>query len=198
MGTQAALFEHPIALPDGFEYQTQFLTAAQEAGLLEVIRALPLQEAQYKEWSARRRIVSYGGRYDFSRNTLLPADPVPTFLHDLRERIAAWSTIPARQFNHAMVTEYRAGTQLGWHRDAPNFESVIGVSLGGVGRMRFRPYPPDKARRGATLALDLEPRSIYLLRGPVRWDWQHAISPTRDLRYSITFRTLAATLPGRK
>jgi alkylated DNA repair dioxygenase AlkB len=38
----------------------------------------------------------------------------------------------------------------------------------------------------------VQPRSIYLLRGPARWEWQHSVSATRSLRYSITFRTRRA------
>ena len=189
--TQTELFEHPAHLPEGFAYQAEFLGAAQENGLLQTIRDLPLREAQYKQWSAKRRIVSYGGRYDFSQNELLPAGAIPPFLFELREQVAAWARIPAAQFTHAMIAEYRPGTQLGWHRDVPDFESVVGVSLNGAGRMRFRPYPPDANHRRASFALELQPRSVYSLRGPARWAWQHAISPTKSLRYSITFRTLA-------
>jgi alkylated DNA repair dioxygenase AlkB len=58
--------------------------------------------------------------------------------------------------------------------------------------MRLRPYPHRKGDRAA-LKLELEPRSAYAMRGAARWKWQHAISPTRQLRYSITFRTLART-----
>ena len=94
------------------------------------------------------------------------------------------------EFQHALVSEYSPGTPLGWHRDAPCFEVVAGVSLAGVARMRWRPYPPGTATARATFALDLPPRSAYIMRGAARWDWQHAVSPTRMLRYSITFRTL--------
>lgn len=188
--TQAKLFED--VLPEGFVYQEDFLSAAEEGSLLEAIRALPLEEAHYKQWTAKRRIASFGGRYDFSHNELLPASPVPPFLFALRERIAEWSGIAAGQFNHAMIAEYRVGTQLGWHRDVPDFDAVVGVSLNGPGRMRLRPYPAHGNHRRAALALELQPRSVYAMRGPARWAWQHAISPTKSLRYSITFRTLAA------
>jgi alkylated DNA repair dioxygenase AlkB len=56
--------------------------------------------------------------------------------------------------------------------------------------MRFRPYPHVKHRREWSLALLLEPGSMYVLREEARWGWQHAISPTKALRYSITFRTM--------
>jgi len=190
--TQADLFAawRGEAIP-GLRYQTEILSCAEELSLLDVIRTLPLREAQYKQWRANRRTVSYGGRYDFTANELLPAAPVAPFLFALRERIAAWIGIAACNFNHALIAEYRTGTQLGWHRDVANFESVVGVSLAGAARMRFRPYPPLVGERKTAFALDLAPRSIYAMQGPARWDWQHAVSATKTLRYSITFRTLA-------
>jgi alkylated DNA repair dioxygenase AlkB len=190
--TQAELFaeQQSFAIP-GFRYQTSFLSCAEERSLLAVIRNLPLHEAQYRQWQANRRTVSYGGKYDFTANELLPAEPIPPALCALRARVAAWSGIEASQFNFALIAEYRAGTQLGWHRDVSNFECVVGVSLAGAARMRFRPHPPRAGERRAALAIDLEPRSIYTLQGAARWQWQHAISATKMLRYSITFRTAA-------
>jgi alkylated DNA repair dioxygenase AlkB len=185
---------HPASAPDGFVYQREFVTVAEEAGLVEFIRSLPLEEAQYLQYTARRRIVSFGGSYDFSSQELRPAGPMPGFLHALRSRIAALMEVPASALNHALVAEYRPGTPLGWHRDVPEFGVVGGLSLLGFARMRFRPYPHRKGDRTA-LRIDLEPRSAYAISGAARWDWQHAISPTRELRYSITFRTLA-TVPS--
>jgi alkylated DNA repair dioxygenase AlkB len=99
----------------------------------------------------------------------------------------------AATVNHALVAEYQPGTPLGWHRDVPNFGVVGGLSLVGHARMRFRPYPHRKGDRAAALKIDLEPRAAYAMRGAARWNWQHAISPTHELRYSITFRTLATS-----
>lgn len=188
--TQSDLFASAPALPGGFTYAAEFIDQHEEAELLEAVNALPLREAQYREYTAKRRIVSYGGSYDFSAHELRPAGPVPQFLWPLRARIAQWTQLPDTAFTHALVAEYRAGTQLGWHRDVPDFEAIAGVSLGGVARMRLRPYPPAPGARRAALALDLAPRSAYAMVGEARWGWQHAISPTRALRYSITFRTL--------
>jgi alkylated DNA repair dioxygenase AlkB len=189
---QTSLFETVDALPQGFEYRPEFLSPEEEAHLIEKIRSLPLKEAAYKEFVARRRIVSYGGRYDFSAQELLPAGPIPEFLHPLRERVARWVELPANSFNHALVTEYAPGTQLGWHRDVPDFEVVVGVSLAGACRMRLRPYPTRPNKREGVRTLDVQPRSAYVMRNSARWKWQHAISPTKELRYSITFRTLAS------
>jgi alkylated DNA repair dioxygenase AlkB len=174
--------------PEGWRYQAEFLSLPEERELLQKIAALPFQAARYKEWTARRRIVSFGGRYDFNRNALEPAEPIPAFLEPLRARAAAWALVDGARLTHATIAEYRPATPLGWHRDVPEFELVIGVSLGGHARMRFRPYPHQKGTR-TQFAIDLEPRSIYLLSGAVRWRWQHAISETQELRYSITFRS---------
>jgi alkylated DNA repair dioxygenase AlkB len=186
---QAHLFESVSDLPPGFRYEREFLTHTEEAGLLELIATLPLAPAEYKQFTARRRIVSYGGRYDFNRSRMQPAEGIPASLHPLRQRIADWVGAPADRFTYAVVTEYSTGTQLGWHRDLPDFEIVVGVSLAGPARMRFRPYPPQRGSRTKSIALELEPRSIYSMQGPARWGWQHCIAPTKNLRYSITFRT---------
>src|SRR5262245_61784110 len=186
--------KHPdlfaAATPEGFAYAEDFLSRDQESELLLAFRELPFAEARYKEWTARRRVVSYGGRYDFGANELEPAPPIPDFLDGLRGNIAEWSSLPAARFTHAAVAEYRPGTPLGWHRDVPQFEIVGGVSLAGTARMRFRRYPHVKGSRAPAMDFELAPRSIYVLRGAARWDWQHSIAPTAELRYSITFRTL--------
>ena len=187
---QADLFSPQPSLPEGFRYEEAFLDVHEEQLLLASLAALPLQEAQYKDWTAKRRIVSYGGRYDFSRNELLPEPPIPPYLWSLRQKAAQWLGIGADELQHALVAEYRPGTQLGWHRDVPEFEVVVGISLGGPARMRLRRYPHRAGTRDRSLVVDLAPRSVYALRGQARWGWQHAISPTKSRRYSITFRTL--------
>jgi alkylated DNA repair dioxygenase AlkB len=185
---QAELFgPQAPALPEGFVFQPEFLSSDEERALLEAIGRLPLEEAKYKEYTARRRVAYFGHDYDFSKNRLGEAPPIPAFLEPLRENLAAWMRVAAADFVTALVAEYRPGTPLGWHRDAPDYERVAGVSLGGSARMRLRRYPPAKDK---PLALDLPPRSAYQMQGMARWQWQHSIPPTRELRYSITFRTL--------
>jgi alkylated DNA repair dioxygenase AlkB len=187
---QQDLFGESPRLPEGFVYAPGLITRDEEGALLEAIRELPLQEAKYKEYTAKRRTVSYGGKYDYTQNVLDPAPDIPAFLMPLRDRIAAWAGIPPEQFVHALVSEYRPGTPLGWHRDVPDFEAIIGVSLGGSARMKLRPYKPgERNLKEDVIALDLEPRSAYSIRGVARWGWQHSIVATEELRYSVTFRT---------
>jgi alkylated DNA repair dioxygenase AlkB len=188
---QSGLFgDRPSGLPDGFRYERAFITPEEESSLLARVSTLPLEEARYKDYTARRRTVHYGSEYDFSRNALDTAPPVPDFLLPLREKAARWAGVAPDALAHALVSEYRPATPLGWHRDVPDFELIVGVSLAAACRMRLRPYRPgERQRREDVIALTLEPRSAYAIGGAARWAWQHAISPTKALRYSITFRT---------
>jgi alkylated DNA repair dioxygenase AlkB len=181
----------PMAGPDGFLYRTEFVSAGDEAQLLEAIAQVALAPARYKSYTARRRIVSYGGQYDYDANKLRPAAPLPAFLLPLRERAAQWLEVPPESINDALVSQYLPGTPLGWHRDVPDFEAVFGLSLAGPARLRFRRYPPQP--RARVLDLELAPRSAYLIRGAARWNWQHSVAPTPALRYSITLRTRRAS-----
>jgi alkylated DNA repair dioxygenase AlkB len=161
----------------GFQYQPEFVTPAEERALLANISTLAFTNAHYKEYTAKRRIVVYDSA-------------VPDFLKPLRGKTAQWLGIAEDDFRHALVSEYRPGTGVGWHRDMPDFAVIAGISLAAPARMRFRPYPPRKVPARERLGIELEPRSAYVMRNDVRWQWQHSIAPTEALRYSITFRTL--------
>ena len=177
------------ALPGGMRYEEEFLTPAEESALVAIIERLPLANMQYQQYTALRRVVSYGGQYDFSAQKLNAAQPLPAWLDALREKVGAWAGIAPGDFTQALIAEYAPGTPLGWHRDVPDFEDVVGVSLLNDAVMRFRPYPPESGTRADVMKMTLPPRSVYLLRGASRWEWQHAVSPTKKLRYSVTLRT---------
>lgn len=181
------------AIP-GLRYQPDFLSAPEEARLLDVIRTLPLHPAQYKAYTARRQVVSFGGSYDFDTHTLRPARALDKRLEPLRDRVAAWMDVPRDQLVQVLVAEYAPGTPLGWHRDVPDFEAIVGVSLGSEAALRFRPYPPDAAAKRHAVQLRVAPRSIYRMQGAARWAWQHCVPPVQDLRWSITFRTPRAAV----
>lgn len=177
-----------LASIPGLVYQAGFLGRAEEAALIAILQSLPLKAARYKEYVARRRVAGFGGSFDFDTNQLLPGKPLDERLAPLRERVAAWQGLQPGQLVHALVSEYAPGTPLGWHRDVPDFERIIGVSLGGPATLRFRPHPYSPALQREVLALEVEPRSIYLLQGDARWKWQHSVEPTKELRWSVTFR----------
>ena len=174
-------------MPEGLLYERDFITADEEQALLAHLARLPFAPATYKSFTAKRRVMIYGSAYDFAANRLTPAPDFPEFLLALRRKAAALIRVEEAAFGHALINEYRPGTPLGWHRDVGEFEVVVGVSLAGTCRMRFRRYPAE--RKAKVLTLDLEPRSVYVLRDEIRWRWQHSVAATRELRYSITFRT---------
>jgi alkylated DNA repair dioxygenase AlkB len=191
---QGALFERDDLLPAGLLFEPEVIDSAQERALIEIAAALPLHEARYKEYTARRRVYAYGSRFDFDQYKLRPGaiGELPAPLHALRERLAGWAGVAPQDFVHVMIAEYQQGTPLGWHRDAPDYELIVGVSLGAPARLRFRPWPPRDPKKDDIVAIDLAPRSAYLMRGTARWGWQHSVPPVPGLRYSITMRTARA------
>jgi alkylated DNA repair dioxygenase AlkB len=188
---QPDLFSAQPVLPPGLVYRPDFLTRDQEAALLDEIRRLPFRQARFQQYTARRRVVRFGSDGYPSRipdeESDLPRIEFPPFLCALRARVAAWTAIPEARFEHGLVTEYSPGTPIGWHRDAPHHETVVGISLANECRMRFRPLRSRDSR--AAITLPLQPRSLYVMRDEIRWHWQHSIPAVKALRYSITMRT---------
>lgn len=175
-----------VELPEGFLYQPEFLSFEEHDQLLDIFHTLPFRAFDFRGYIARRRVLEYGWEYDFSKRQPRSTQPIPDFLLPLRERAAQFAGEDAQELVEAIIIEYQPGAPIGWHRDAPQFGSVVGVSLGSSCRMRFKPYKGE----GRISSAILEPRSIYLLRGPARWKFQHSIPAVEKLRYSITFRTL--------
>jgi len=188
---QGQLFGTEELLPPGLDYAPDFIGKAEEAALLQLAAGLPLREARYKEYTARRRVFVFGSRFDFDEYKLRPIGigELPESLLHLRQRLAQWAGVAADDFVHVMISEYTAGTPLGWHRDAPGYELIVGLSVGSPARLRFRRWQPEAARQAEVVALDLAPRSAYLMRGEARWGWQHSVSAVPGLRYSVTMRT---------
>ena len=187
LDSQSDLFA-AAALPPGLTYTPAFLSPWEELALLESIRGLPLKAAPYKQYTARRRIASYGARYDFLAQRLEHAPTLPAALEPLRDAVARAMGVGADGLAQALVTEYAPGTPLGWHRDTQEFERIAGVSLAAACTMRWRRWPHTKG--APVLDLTVAPRSLYVMQEEARWGWQHAVAPTTALRYSITFRTL--------
>jgi alkylated DNA repair dioxygenase AlkB len=183
---QTSLFDRQLALPDGFGYQPEVISPDEESRLLADIAPLPFREFQFHGFEGKRRVVSFGWRYDFEEHTALPADPIPEFLIELCRKAQAASGFSLPHLQQVLVTEYAPGAPIGWHKDRPFFEDVMGLSLAApcLFRMRKREGP----RKWRRVSLPLEPRSAYLLTGPARWEWEHSIPPLEELRYSITFR----------
>jgi alkylated DNA repair dioxygenase AlkB len=173
---------------EGLTYIEEFVTEDEERDLLGVLERLDYQEVTMHGQTARRTVRMFGLDYDYSSRDVVPTDPLPEEMLWLRERAAALIEREPDDLAQILISRYPPGAGIGWHRDAPMFGSKIaGVSLRAPARMRFQ--RTVKGEREVE-AIELAPRSAYVLSGPARWSWQHTIPATKDLRYSITFRTL--------
>jgi alkylated DNA repair dioxygenase AlkB len=191
---QRALFDE---LPDGFHYRAEFVAVEEEAALLAELGRIPLASVEMRGGVARRRTAHFGWTYGYEARTSEPGAPIPPFLRELRARAAEWLGVDAQALAEALVTQYPPGAPIGWHRDAPMFGEVAGISLGSACRMQFRRYvaprdrgTPGRGPRRTTHELVLAPRSAYLITGVSRREFEHHIPPVAHARYSITFRTM--------
>lgn len=188
MGQQLSLPDLDGA-PEGLRYRLDFLDADEEEALIAEIAGLPFKPFEFQGFLGKRETVSFGWAYRFDGSGLAQAEPIPDWLHPARARAAAFAGLEPGVLEHALLIRYGVGAGLGWHRDRPVFGDVIGISLLAPAPLRFRRKDGSKWRR---FTLTAEPRSIYLLRGGSRSEWEHSIAPVSALRYSITFRTLRA------
>lgn len=184
---QPGLFETPPPVAEGLRYRDGLLSESEAERLVDAFAGLPFRAFDFHGFKGHRRVVSFGWRYDFSAARLNAAEPLPAFLEPAREAAADFAGVDPAAIEHAMVTEYAPGAGIGWHRDRPEFDKVIGLSFVSPAVLRLRRKDGDGWRRAS---LPLAPGSAYLLDGPARTDWQHSIAPGDRLRYSVTFRTL--------
>jgi alkylated DNA repair dioxygenase AlkB len=191
---QPLLFDPPAgpALPEGFVYRPEFLAVREEQELVGWLATLPFQAFQFRGYEGKRRVVSFGWQYDFTRSHLIRADDMPAQLLPVRARAAAFVGLAPEDLQQCLLNEYLPGAPIGWHRDRPMFEKVAGVSLLAPCTFRLR------RRVGASFerrAIQLAPRSIYAMTGEARSVWEHSIPPAKAHRYSITFRNFRGQAP---
>jgi alkylated DNA repair dioxygenase AlkB len=174
--------------PEGLTYVDAFLGVEEERELLEELETYAFNEVRMRGQVARRTVIHFGWDYDYDGWKINPTTPPSTRVRALADRCAAIARIAPESLEQFLIARYPPGATIGWHRDAPMFGSpVIGISLGSTCTMKFR----RETDTGFTLFTQLlEPRSLYILDGQSRTKWQHSIPPTKDLRYSISMRTL--------
>jgi len=180
------LFDAPLI--DGLSYEDALVSIDEERDLIDRLQALELAPFRFHGWIGNRKTKSFGWRYDFDDASFTPAEPIPEWLRPLRAKAARFAGIAPAGFVHVLLARYDPGAGIGWHRDRPQFEQVVGVSLGSAAMLRFRQRTDGGFRRAN---VRLEPRSAYLLSGDVRHQWEHSIAPGDRLRFSITFRSLS-------
>jgi DNA oxidative demethylase len=182
-------------LPEGLVYQRDFISAEEERELVANIEQLSFAEIKMHGVVAKRRVAHFGHGYDYDSGRIAPGQSIPEFLLPLRTRVGGFAGCDAEEFAELLVTDYPAGAGIGWHRDAPAFDIIVGVSVLSECTMQFRPWPVEaNQKRQKPLRQLLAPRSAYILSGPSRTRWQHHIPATADRRLSLTFRTLRTSL----
>ena len=187
MNEQLAFFPQAERSPQGLGHVETFISPEVERELIGHVSALPLQPFQFGVFEGKRRVASFGFRYDYTLQRLQPAEPIPAWLGPLIEQVEEYGG-PGTRIAQVLCTEYDVGVGIGWHRDKPHFERIFGLSLGSPCRLRFRRKIDDRWQR---FILAAAPRSLYLMSGESRRIWEHSIPAVEAPRYSITFRTMA-------
>lgn len=184
---QPNLFEVAPAVP-GLVMVEHAIDEAVERALELLIDAAPLAPFQFGQWQGKRLTANYGSAYDYQRARPIPAPPVPAWLGDLRDQLAPQVGRDADRFVQALLIRYDPGAGIGWHRDRPQYDEVVGLSLSAPATLRLRRRLPGGGFERSSV--ELPRRSLYLLSGKVRGDWEHSIAPIDVTRRSVTFRSL--------
>jgi DNA oxidative demethylase len=177
-----------MAVPEGLIYRPDLLSQDEERSLLDELERLDFNEIRMHGVVAKRTARHFGLDYDYERRAIVEdVAPVPDWILPARAAAASMADLAPEELVEVLVQRYPEGAQIGWHRDAPMFGTVLGISLLSPSRMRFR---RDVDGEREQYEQELAPRSGYVLAGEARTKWQHHIPPAKSLRYSITFRTL--------
>src|SRR3954454_15485041 len=193
--TQLGLFADPQAGPAGLRYADDFVEAAVEQALIGRIAALPLQRFQFGAFEGNRRVASFGYRYDYTEQRLAEAEPIPDWVVPVTRHVEAWAGLAGGSVRQVLCTEYDAGGGIGCHRDKPHFDKILGLSLGSSCKFRFRRRSGDKWERHTLVA---QQRSLYMIDGEARSQWEHSIPPFEERRDYSTFRIMTQALPADK
>ena len=172
----------------GLSQADAFVTPGEEQMLIAASDAAELSPFRFHGWLGKRLTASYGWRYDFDDASFTPAEAIPDWLLPLRAKAARFASLEPGELVQALLIRYDPGAGIGWHRDRPVFEHVLGISLGAPATMRFRRRKPGGFDRASVL---LPPLSIYHLSGEARHEWEHSIAAMEVRRWSITFRSLS-------
>jgi alkylated DNA repair dioxygenase AlkB len=184
------LFPLAPVMPPGFIYEPHFLDAAEEQYLLEEISKIQLHTFLFQGYEAKRRVASFGYDYSFDKRSLSKGKDIPQAFDSLIDKVARYTMTPKDDFAELLVTEYPPGSVINWHRDAPPFDTIAGISLLTDCTFRLRPHEKAKQTRASIHSLNVRRRSLYVIRDEARTAWEHSITPVRTTRYSITLRTL--------
>jgi len=176
--------------PPGFSYYPDFITLEEEKMLLTEISRVELHEFVFRGFKANRKVASFGYDYSFESGRLTEGKDIPPSFDFLIEKVSVKLQIKPGDFAELLVIDYPQKCVMNWHRDAPPFGLIAGISL--LSDCVFKLRPADKAQqtRSSIISVPVKHRSLYVMQGEARSDWQHSVAPVSQTRYSITLRTL--------
>lgn len=176
----------------GLTYIPDFITRDEENALTAAIDAQPWLN------DLKRRVQHYGYKYDYKARSVTKESrlgPLPDWIQPLAQKLQTGHLFRNAP-DQAIVNEYLPGQGISAHIDCvPCFDDVIAsLSLGSPAVMQF-------SKGNEKQEIYLEPRSLIVLTGPARYEWQHAIPARktdivngfkieRGRRLSLTFRTV--------
>jgi alkylated DNA repair dioxygenase AlkB len=184
------LFDYAPSLPEGFSYHPEFISVGEERELLKHIGQVELKSFFFQGFEAKRKVASFGYDYSFDNGKLSKGKDIPPAFSGLIAKVAAQMNLVPERFAELLIIEYPVGAVINWHRDAPPFDIIAGISLAGDCVFKLRPHDKKKQGRSSIINVDVKGRSLYIIRGTARSDWQHSTAPVKSMRYSITLRTL--------
>jgi alkylated DNA repair dioxygenase AlkB len=185
-----SLFPLSPAFPEGFLYFPEFLTSAREDELLKEISKTELRPFNFQGFEAKRKVAGFGYDYSFDKKSISKGKDIPQSFDSLIGEVSSHLSIEKEEIAELLITEYPAGSVINWHRDAFPFDLIAGISLQSDCIFRLRPHDRKRQGRNSVITFPVRRRSLYVIHGPARRDWQHSISPVAAIRYSITLRTL--------
>jgi len=188
------LFPLETNWPEGFQYIDNFIAIEEENALIESIRKNELHSFNFQGFEAKRKVASFGYDWNFDKRSLSKGKEIPDTFHSLIKKVSAFLSLPSKAFAELLLTEYPVGSVINWHRDAPPFDIIAGISLASDCMFRLRPHDKTKQNRNAIISFPVKRRSLYIIQGIARTEWQHSIAPVKQTRYSITLRTLKEKL----
>jgi alkylated DNA repair dioxygenase AlkB len=184
------LFPVEPEFPQGFHYYPDFINEAEEMKLLASIEETPLHTFHFQGYEAKRKVASFGYDWSFEKRVLSKGKDIPESFSWVVQKVADFMDITPDHFAELLVTEYPVGSVINWHRDAPPFDIIAGISLHTDCVFRLRPQEKTKQNRKSVISFTVHRRSLYIIQGEARTQWQHSTSPVKDIRYSITLRSL--------
>lgn len=184
------LFPIEQFFPEGFKYFPDFINEKEEQELIKEITNIELHTFIFQGFEAKRKVASFGYDYNFETRGLHKGKPIPSGFGGIIEKVSKILEIEQNEIAELLLTEYPIGSVINWHRDAPPFDIIAGISLKSDCNFRFRPHDKTKQGRSSIFSLPVKRRSLYIIQGTARTDWQHSIAAVKDVRYSLTLRTL--------